>query len=360
MKSLLLAACCAALAPFASAQIPVFQQPMAANGGTLRNSQLWIDPTGQNDLDSDAIAWEDFQFAQDTVVTRLRWWGETAPPLGFEISFYHQDPNTIAIQPDMFAAGSGPITQFVTTSAVSTSAGGAMYRFDLTLPTPFACTANTRYFVSVVGRTPVAYATWNWAASSVASTGTFWWSRGLHMYFHLGENRALALATAAGWPVGDVFCAGDGSATACPCGTGGLAARGCPNSIQPGGAWLAGTGVASVSADTLTLSCAGIPNGPGLYFQGDTALNGSSGFAFGDGLRCAGGTVTRLGIVTTSSNASTYPSGTTPPNNVPVSVRGAVAAGTRHYQLWYRDSDPSFCTTSTFNTTNGLTVTWQP
>ncbi len=116
-----------------------------------------------------------------------------------------------------------------------------------------------------------------------------------------------------------------------------------------------------VSADTLSLSATGVPDGAGLYFQGDARASGGLGVAFGDGLRCVSGTVIRLGVVTAVANASTYPSGATPPNNVPVSIKGLVSAGlTRHYQLWYRDSAPSFCSASTFNFTNALTAIWSP
>lgn len=352
--TLALAVCgCASLA---RAQLPVFEQPMAANGGILRNSQLWIDPTGQNDSDNDAIAWDDFQFGADTTVTRIRWWGEVAPPLGFEISFYHQDPNTTALQPDMFAAGSGPITHFVTTTATSISAGGALYRFEAVLPTPLVCAANTRYFVSVVGRSPYSYAAWNWASSSVSTNGTFWWSRGMHMYFHLPDNRALALATADGWPLGATFCAGDGTATPCPCGSNGASGHGCPSSLSASGAWLTASGTASLAADSVKLWGAGLPSGPGLYFQGTTQLAGGAGSLFGDGLRCVGGTVIRLGVVSAAASTSTYPS--VAPNDAPVHARGLVAPGTYHYQLWYRDADANYCTSSTFNLTNGVSVTW--
>jgi hypothetical protein len=41
-------------------------------------------------------------------------------------------------------------------------------------------------------------------------------------------------------------------------------------------------------------------------------------------------------------------------------VRGAVPAGaTRTYQVWYRNA-AAFCTSDTFNLTNGLVVTWAP
>lgn len=181
------------LAASASAQSYVYDQPMAANGGTLRHSQLWIDPAGHNDSDLDSIAWEDFQLPQDTQITRLSWRGQVAPPLGFQISFFHQDPGTIAVQPDIFAPGSQPISEEIYTSFTQTSVGGSMYRFDVDLVAPLTFNANTRYFVSVVGRTTLAYVTWDWAASSSGPNGTFWWQRGMHMYFHLPESRAVTL-----------------------------------------------------------------------------------------------------------------------------------------------------------------------
>lgn len=338
----------------ARAQGTVYEQPMAPAGGTLRQSQLWIDPSGQNDLDSDAIAWEDFQLPQDTTVSRLRFFGDTAPSLGFRISFHHQDPNTIAVQPDLFAAGSTPIHQAVYTSFVQTPAGGGLYRFDVVLTTPLTFSANTRYFVSVVGRTPIPFAAWRWAASSTGPNGTFWWSRGAHMYFHLGESRAMALATASGWSVGTPFCFGDGSGTACPCGNTSANGSGCANSTGMG-ARLVGTGEPLVSADTLLLTASDLP-GPGLFFQGTAQQASGAGSALGDGLLCAGGSITRMGVVFPTGNSASYPGGLTP---TPIHIAGApIAAGdVRHYQCWYRDS-ASFCTSETNNLTPGLTITW--
>ena len=158
------------------------------------------------------------------------------------------------------------------------------------------------------------------------------------------------------------YCFGDGTGTACPCANNGAAGNGCGNSLNPNGAQLSASGTASATLanDTWLLSGTGIPNGPGLYFQGTTQLNGGLGVVFGDGLRCVGGTVIRLGIVAGVSNASTYPSGATPPNNIPISQKGLIAAGdVRNYQLWYRDS-AAFCTASVFNLTNAVNVTWAP
>jgi hypothetical protein len=99
-----------------------------------------------------------------------------------------------------------------------------------------------------------------------------------------------------------------------------------------------------------------MPNSSALYFQGATQLNGGAGAAFGDGLRCAGGAIARLGTAVNAAGVSQYPFGANPP----VSVKGGVVApGTRTYQVWYRNA-AAFCTVLTFNLTNGWELTWIP
>ena len=152
------------------------------------------------------------------------------------------------------------------------------------------------------------------------------------------------------------YCFGDGSGAGCPCGNLGLAGNGCANSVNPAGANLSGSGSASIAADTLVLAGAGMPNGTALYFQGTTRQSGGAGVAFGDGLRCSGGTIVRLWTVTNKGGASLVP----PPGGPSITVRGSVAgAGTRTYQVWYRNA-ASFCTAATYNLTNGVEVQWTP
>ncbi len=153
---------------------------------------------------------------------------------------------------------------------------------------------------------------------------------------------------------GTPFCSGDGSGTACPCGNFGVAGNGCANSLNASGARLFGAGAASLSADTLSFVGSSMPNSSALYFQGTTQTSGGAGSVFGDGLRCAGGTVMRLGTKTNIAGSSSYPTGGDPT----VSVRGGVATpGTRTYQVWYRNA-ASFCTVDTFNLSNGLSIVW--
>ncbi len=153
-------------------------------------------------------------------------------------------------------------------------------------------------------------------------------------------------------PPAVAYCFGDGTGTACPCANSGAAGNGCASSVNVNGGNLASTGNASVSADTFVLQGSGMPNSSALYFQGTTQIS----VVFGDGLRCVGGTVIRLGTKNNVAGASSYPNA----GDQSVSVRGMVPSGaTRDYQCWYRNA-AAFCTASTFNLTNGLDVTWAP
>ncbi len=150
------------------------------------------------------------------------------------------------------------------------------------------------------------------------------------------------------------FCFGDGSGAACPCGSGNVGDFGCPNSVHSGGAQLRKHGLSSLGADTLVLRGRLMPNSTALYLQGTLQLAGGAGVVFGDGLRCIGGTIVRLGTKQNLGGASQYPEA----GDLSVSVRGQVTMpGARTYQIWYRNA-ANFCTTATFNLTNGLEVTW--
>jgi len=150
------------------------------------------------------------------------------------------------------------------------------------------------------------------------------------------------------------YCFGNGTALACPCGNAGAAGNGCAHSLGPNGANLSWGGVPSISADTFTLRGTSMPNGSALFFQGTTQLNGGAGGILGDGLRCAGGAIRRLGTKMNSGGTSQYPAA----GDLPISVRGGLTGPqTRTYQVWYRNA-ATFCTPSTFNLTNGLAVVW--
>jgi plastocyanin len=172
-------------------------------------------------------------------------------------------------------------------------------------------------------------------------------------HFPMGMTGVIFVADPA---PGTEFCAGDGSATPCPCNNNSAAKTGCLNTIQMG-ARLRAHGTPSVSADTLTFNAIGVTEGSSLlFFQGTTQVGGGAGATFGDGLRCAGGTTTRISMGAISFGNARYPNAGDPA----ISVKGGVAAGdVRAYQVYYRDP-PSMCTGAHFNTSDGYLVTWLP
>lgn len=155
-------------------------------------------------------------------------------------------------------------------------------------------------------------------------------------------------------PTGSPYCFGDGTGTACPCGNFGAPGSGCAHSAG-GSGLLDATGFASVTSDTVVLHGSGMTaTSSALYFQGTTQQS----VAFGDGLRCVGGSIVRLGTKTNSGGAS---SNGGPAGDTQVSIRGLIppAGGMRTYQVWYRNA-VAFCTPSTFNLSNGFEIHWVP
>ncbi len=206
------------------------------------------------------------------------------------------------------------------TTVPMVSSGGQIFRGEI----PGSVTGNVAYFVT--------------SSDEYGNTGT---------------SATKQYSAGGAGPVGTPFCFGDGSGTACPCNNNGGTGEGCANSTASG-ATISGSGTASVSAGNLVLSATGlVPSQPGLYFQGNNAVNGGNGNAFGDGLRCAGGSTIRLQVAFSSA-------GGTSSTNINIAAKGQCAPGqTRRYQVWYRDPSFSPCL-SGFNLSNGFEVVWQP
>lgn len=154
-----------------------------------------------------------------------------------------------------------------------------------------------------------------------------------------------------------MFCAGN--VANCPCGNSGvLGLGGCSNSVNAMGGMLSANGNGFVADDHFVLSATGLPPvATCLFFQGTSTINGGSGAAFGDGLRCVSGTIVRLGVKVCSAGVATYPA----VGDATVSERGNIPAlgGQRYYQAWYRNA-ANYCTSATFNLTNGVQVLWVP
>ena len=116
-----------------------------------------------------------------------------------------------------------------------------------------------------------------------------------------------------------------------------------------------------MQADSIVLEAFDMPaNTTALFFQGTQQHNNGQGSTFGDGLRCASGSVLRLGTrVAAPSGYIALGNGVA--GDAAVSISGAIpiSGATRMYQAWYRNA-ASFCTPASFNLTNGIAVQWQP
>jgi hypothetical protein len=144
------------------------------------------------------------------------------------------------------------------------------------------------------------------------------------------------------------------TASWCPC-TGGDA--GCANSQNSIGADLISVGNPSLGSDSFGLAAFGMGASTScMFFQGSSATY--AGTLFGDGRRCAGGTIIRLGIKQAAGGSASYPSA----QDTPLHIKGKIAQpGTfAAYQVWYRDASPTFCTSSTFNLTSAVASVWTP
>ena len=112
-------------------------------------------------------------------------------------------------------------------------------------------------------------------------------------------------------------------------------------------ATISSVGGVSLSANSTQLVATGLPAGqPSLFFVGTTAVN----VPFGNGIRCAGGGIVRLGVANTLSGTTSLQLDFTQPQLAGFSTPGATA----YFQNWFRDPSAGG---SGFNLTNGLRMT---
>ena len=164
-----------------------------------------------------------------------------------------------------------------------------------------------------------------------------------------------------GGPVGTNYCFGDGtSGTFCPCTNFGTAGNGCANSANINGANLSAFG--TLSPDTVVLTATGeLPTVLSIVLQGDA--DAPLGIVFGDGLRCANGNLKRLYVKNAVGGVVTAPSGGDPSIRTQSANLGDTipSGATRIYQVYYRDSDLTFCpapTGNSWNVTNAVSIVW--
>ncbi len=152
----------------------------------------------------------------------------------------------------------------------------------------------------------------------------------------------------------------------CPCANPSTTrAGGCDNSSASGGGVLSASGIAYLSIDSLVFRASGEPStASSTLFEGSRLAAG--GTIYGQGVRCVGGTLTRLFTRSTVGGNLVLPDATA--GDPPVSTRSA-AKGVRivpgrpyFYFVAYRDpivlgGCPA---SSTFNATQAGKVTWWP
>lgn len=149
--------------------------------------------------------------------------------------------------------------------------------------------------------------------------------------------------------LGTAFCFGDGSGTACPCSNVGGAGRGCANSAGAGG-FLRAQGSSSLAANDLIVTVGDLPPGVTvLLYYGTAQANGGAGFQSADGLRCAGGSITRLSTRSAIGGAAQWGPGFLPPTTPAQSL---------HFQGWYRN--PTGPCGLGWNFTNGRSIAITP
>jgi hypothetical protein len=162
-------------------------------------------------------------------------------------------------------------------------------------------------------------------------------------------------------PGTDTCFPGTGSVLACPCDNRGELGRGCANSAVASGARLDASGVASLQADTLQFTTSGErPTATSVVLQGSAAVPNGAGF--GQGVRCAGGSLKRLYVKTAAGGSIVAPgTGERPVSERSGELGDTIVAGTsRWYAVYYRDpfvlgGCPA---ANTFNLTQTQLVTW--
>ena len=146
----------------------------------------------------------------------------------------------------------------------------------------------------------------------------------------------------------------------CPCGNTGSEGSGCHNSaLHPGGMIVA---IGTARPDAVVITGAGMPANTACILLQGTAID-ATGVVLGDGLRCIGGSVKRLASQTSTNDRASFPA----PGDPSISARSAALGDPiqpgqrRHYQVWYRDQNPTYCPPpagGTTNLTNAITVYW--
>jgi Tol biopolymer transport system component len=159
---------------------------------------------------------------------------------------------------------------------------------------------------------------------------------------------------------------GSSGVIGCPCSNPpGSSGQGCDNSSATGGATLSATGGTYVSSDSLEFHVDGAtPSGLGILLQGTTTI--PTGAVYGQGVRCVGGTIKRLGTKHANGGSMTIPDfeAGDPQVTAASAAKGDLIqpGDSRYYLVYYRDPNVlGGCpASSTFSCTQTGSVQWSP
>jgi len=139
--------------------------------------------------------------------------------------------------------------------------------------------------------------------------------------------------------------------------------RGCENSSATGGASLASSGTPSLALDSGQFSTTGeTPTASTVLLQGNAPI--ATGIAFGQGVRCVGGSLERLYVLAASGGSISVPQ----PGDPHVAAQSAalgdpIAPGEhRFYMAYYRDPIVlgGCAAQDSYNGTDALDLLWAP
>ena len=113
----------------------------------------------------------------------------------------------------------------------------------------------------------------------------------------------------------------------------------------------------------LATSVHALPQATTRISVSSSGAQGNAHSAFGDGLRCIGGTLKRLYAKAATAGSVSAPGASDNPITVQSALLGdPIAPGsTRYYQTYCRDPSPTFCPTpagNTWNISSAATITW--
>lgn len=130
----------------------IYTQPVNPNGKLLLSS--WLDPDGS---DNDQYVWDNFTLQSNATITEIDWFGvydpirfgAGGPVLDFSVSIYPSSP--AGTEP---AVANPPLVQYQTNgnageASSGTVAGGTVYAYKFSLPTPFVASAGVKYWVQI-------------------------------------------------------------------------------------------------------------------------------------------------------------------------------------------------------------------